>query len=89
MLGAHLEGPFLNKQKKGAHPIQHIRPFAKGAGDRALRHSLPHQGAGQSGSQHYAVMALMALMLCTPFRLQLHTLLCFPFPFQHATSDHP
>lgn len=30
ILGAHVEGPFINKEKKGAHPPQHIIPFDKG-----------------------------------------------------------
>lgn len=28
ILGVHLEGPFLNPQKRGAHPAQHLRPLS-------------------------------------------------------------
>lgn len=31
--GIHVEGPFINKEKKGAHPIQHIKTFSKGFED--------------------------------------------------------
>ncbi|XP_018014837.1 N-acetylglucosamine-6-phosphate deacetylase isoform X2 [Hyalella azteca] len=32
VLGAHVEGPFINPEKKGAHPPEHMLTFAKGPG---------------------------------------------------------
>ncbi|GFS46608.1 n-acetylglucosamine-6-phosphate deacetylase [Trichonephila inaurata madagascariensis] len=33
VLGIHVEGPFINKEKRGAHPIQHVKSLKNGIDD--------------------------------------------------------